>query len=732
MVAESLHPELEARDSDCLIVETQLETQARDEPNLSGTDCSPAHLKNMTVPGIHQKYMCSHQFCGCPVSEADLSEGRTMCMNCSDQSWEEGTPRDCDHCVSGCSFCDWQDEHHGMERRVSHAMRNWGRFVYSMLLMCLDVAYAAPCPISKPNSSVSWADPLITVWPQTAVEPSSDSDLQSVCSLELSQSLNVTNSITKDMSDEKVNMNPSSSDLVMVSAGSVKASNEFLSKMSRGPGEPWLSDTAVADSLSLRQRVKEAFAVVPESDPEHLGSSASCDWFHGKMSTEWFQKHMIDIDHSDDRFRRDWSTKESESKKGPNRFAKQWAEYMDGRCYTDPDDLPYSPACEFGKNLSQDCDFERQRLLMLSYCEFLKCYAEVWTKIHSRHPVAGVLFSGAGIMVRGFLWMGVRCIMVDHDAQKDAPVGDDCLFVRADVKELDVDQLNVDWIQASPPCPPSSTAPNMGGVACKSKHEQLIPFFQDMMCKLNENRSKLGMDDMLYVLENVASSGHLMKLSMLTDGQQVGSRVNRKRMLESNCELNCELSHDLKVCLGSRAKWPRTDKNLIAGFMKRASGEAGVSENACPDYHLAPPCCQGTTWSAVGSQASHTGNRWIWTRAMGVESGMSRVSIVNGLHSGQGALIAGLMMRCLSVRLGVPFVPFDEVLRDPSWMNRIRCFDEQLFPKKLSIHGSVHLLVDRSVYVVRTAQKGSYQGFPYHRSRDKDVKEQHSAKTARI
>lgn len=66
---------------------------------------------------------------------------------------------------------------------------------------------------------------------------------------------------------------------------------------------------------------------------------------------------------------------------------------------------------------------------------------------------------------------------------------------------------------------------------------------------------------------------------------------------------------------------------------------------------------------------------------MGVESGMSRVSIVNGLHSCQGALIAGLMMRSLCARLDVPFLSFDEVLRDPSWMDRIRCFDEQLSPK---------------------------------------------------
>ena len=85
--------------------------------------------------------------------------------------------------------------------------------------------------------------------------------------------------------------------------------------------------------------------------------------------------------------------------------------------YTDTDDLPYTPKCRFGERVSSNRDVERQRLLTLAYCQLLKSYTEVWSRIHGRHPVAGVLFSGAGIMVRGFLWMvmmnkpllGLRC-----------------------------------------------------------------------------------------------------------------------------------------------------------------------------------------------------------------------------------------------------------------------------------------------------------------------------------
>ena len=239
-------------------------------------------------------------------------------------------------------------------------------------------------------------------------------------------------------------------------------------------------------SLSLWQRIGDALPGVSEPELQKPGTCTSSDWFCGKMDDEWFQKHLLEIDHSDDRARRDWSKKDSEVNKGPNRFAAQWKEYVEGKPYTHPEDLPYKPDCDFGLNVSSSSEFERQRYLTLVYCELLRSYTEVWTKIKGRHPVAAVLFSGAGIMVRGFLWMGVRCAMIDYEDQKDAPIGEDCLFVRADVKKLDASKLEVDWVQASPPCPPTSTAPNMGGVA--STEEQLIPFFQEMMAELNSSR----------------------------------------------------------------------------------------------------------------------------------------------------------------------------------------------------------------------------------------------------
>ena len=514
------------------------------------------HTLLNTRPGVEVTQACSHQFCGCPVSDADVSRGRTMCRSCSDMSWEEGGQSDCEHCAQGCSFCDWLDRQpanlptvdgHTHDLMTSYRpdvksnnvrASNWSRLVLAVLLMWLNITDAASNYTTRCNRSVSWADPLTTVCSQTARTSVTDSHEVNRENETASDDTPANSDDLSSMSETAHTHSPnyeSPDSKVMVSASSTDMSNSALTDMSEGAGAAWLPDTVSADHMSLFQRISSALPGVEEKGSEPVGSSTSNDWFHGKMSPEWFDKHLVQIDHADDRFRRDWSTKDSEKLKGPNRFAKQWQEYMAGMEYSTPEDLPYTPACNFGKNLSQSCDFERQRLLLLAYCEFLKCYSEVWTKLHSRHPVAGVLFSGAGIMVRGFLWMGVRCIMVDYEAQKDAPTGDDCLFVQSDVKLVDAKQLEVDWIQASPPCPPSSTAPNMGGTGSKSKHEQLIPFFQNMMIDLNAHRSESGLDEMKYVLENVASSGHLMRQSMLTDGQQIGSRVNRKRMLEANC-----------------------------------------------------------------------------------------------------------------------------------------------------------------------------------------------------
>ena len=105
-------------------------------------------------------------------------------------------------------------------------------------------------------------------------------------------------------------------------------------------GELWLTDEEMSKDVSLWERAE--FSVPGLNLPPPTPNTASCSdqWFCGKMSAEWFQKHVESVDHDDDRARRDWSKKESELKKGPNRFAPQWKEFMEGKMYQDPDCLP--------------------------------------------------------------------------------------------------------------------------------------------------------------------------------------------------------------------------------------------------------------------------------------------------------------------------------------------------------------------------------------------------------
>ena len=226
----------------------------------------------------------------------------------------------------------------------------------------------------------------------------------------------------------------------------------------------------------------------------------------------------------------------------------------------------------------------------------------------------------------------------------------------------------------------------MGGVA--SKIPQLIPKFRKMVDDLNVYRHQKGLAHMRWILENVASSGELMTAAMMTDGLQIGSRVNRKRMLECNWSPNCELSHNLRLCLGDRAKWPRTDDKFLDKCMRDSAG-SGVAQGAKPEFHLAPPCCRGSSWSPVGSHTSHTGSRFKWAEAMGVDSNMSRKSILNGLHVLQGALMCGPMMRQLCCEFGAPMVTLQEArsMADPSLISMVRNWESKDIPSSKPEHG---------------------------------------------
>ena len=437
----------------------------------------------------------------------------------------------------------------------------------------------------------------------------------------------------------------------------------------RGPGKLMIPDSVKADQTSLVDRVRLG---LPEMGGVSVKGGTTCvssQWFCGKMSERWFEKMLMEVDHDDDRVRRDWSLKASERKKGKNRYAGRWAAWMAKVEYQGKEEYPYSPACRFGKNVSSNKEIELQRQKALVYCELLRSYVEWWTRRESRHPVALVGFSGAGLMVRGFLWMGVRCIMIDIDDQIAAPIGEDCVMIQHDVLKMELGKMEVDLIQMSPPCPPSSTAPHLGGVPAKAK--QLIPEVRVMLAEMQAKRASEGKSEVVCSMENVNSSGDVLEADMKMDGQMVGSRVNRARLFETNFGVKCSLQHSIKLCQGSRRKIPKSDRKLCE---KREY--IGVNGEVCTqEWHLVPPCCDGSSWSPVGTTAGHTGSRSRWCKAMGLEPDVPTKAIADGLHVLQGALIAGLSMMEICVRAGLPEVTMDMVMDDPSWIDRIRRWD---------------------------------------------------------
>jgi hypothetical protein len=326
-----------------------------------------------------------------------------------------------------------------------------------------------------------------------------------------------------------------------------------------GPGEVLTQDRSTRSWVDLVTRVKDGLPEMLEANSSGGKTSVSSEWFRGMMTEQWFEEKLLLVDHEDDRSRRDWSKKKSELKKGKNRYDWMWEEWMKGVPYSQVERYPYNPACQFGQNISSDTEIEEQRDRALRYCELLRSYVSWWTKAEERHPIALVGFSGAGLMVRGFLWMGIRCVMVDIEEQPSAPIGEDCIFIKHDVLKMDMSMMEVDIIQMSPPCPPASTAPHLGGAPAKGK--QLIPEVRQMLEELKTKREEQELEEMVYSMENVNSSGDVLQADLRLEGQTVGARVNRTRLFETNFSSDCDLTHQLRLCQGSRRKFPKNDKS---------------------------------------------------------------------------------------------------------------------------------------------------------------------------
>ena len=215
----------------------------------------------------------------------------------------------------------------------------------------------------------------------------------------------------------------------------------------------------------------------------------------------------------------------------------------------------------------------------------LSCLRTYLSKNSRAPPQVGVIMSGGGVVFRGMLWIGIEGVCVDHKDRTDVPVGTHGKLMVCDAMQLSLHnwtkEHGIDFLQLSPPCPPGSTAKEIGGAP--SKERQLIPEVQAMLVQLQADRAKEGLPPMPTVMENTQGSRGLMKVSITIDGQQIGSRANRRRPLELSGFLHLpddgdllQLTHSLQLCQGSRRKMPRRDDHVHGS-----------------NWHRMPPCCHG-------------------------------------------------------------------------------------------------------------------------------------------
>ena len=324
VVEESLHHELEARDSCCLTVEVQCEPQTVTDMNVRGAACGSYHTTDLPaflIPGLKGKCLLE-RFRGLQWHSADDDDSNNLRVEGIREPGGENSHM-CPYRDCGCPA---QPDN---RRLNSTSASRWGRLVMLVLLLWVDCS-ARACKVNVPKTSNTEA----TLWSNLVrckTPEHENSDLPNVTHVDVNNS-RVSGKVTQSVCDENKlsSYPPRTPDTAncMVSATSTLVSDEGLLQMSHKEGDLWLPDSEEADHISLWSRVATALPGTDEPPPTRPGTSCSNDWFNGKMQRSWFDTHLVQIDHSDDRFRRDWSLKASEIPKGPNRFAKQWRQYV--------------------------------------------------------------------------------------------------------------------------------------------------------------------------------------------------------------------------------------------------------------------------------------------------------------------------------------------------------------------------------------------------------------------
>jgi DNA (cytosine-5)-methyltransferase 1 len=189
-------------------------------------------------------------------------------------------------------------------------------------------------------------------------------------------------------------------------------------------------------------------------------------------------------------------------------------------------------------------------------------------------PLLLDLFCCEGGAATGYHRAGFDVIGVDLEPQPNYPF----TFIHADALDVSLWPEGIDAIHASPPCQSYSTMANRYG----SKELELIA----------PTRELLKATGLPYIIENVCGARSHMESPLLIHGGQLGMRVYRPRLFESNCLLSpppsAPMPTDPIAVYGKndqRRIWTRNDgSELRAASLDEARDAMGMpwaSWNGC-------------------------------------------------------------------------------------------------------------------------------------------------------
>ena len=302
-------------------------------------------------------------------------------------------------------------------------------------------------------------------------------------------------------------------------------------------------------------------------------------------------------------------------------------------------------ACDGGRNLARDSDFEEQARVGEEVVQWYTNYVDLLRRLRAgQTPTSLELFCGGGGKSEGVRRARGASHGVDSRAQPDyvRRFGEEA-FTRADATSAVAmarlaRKVRAVGVGASPPCKQHSTA----WVRGEASEPDLIAITRATLVQLG----------LPYAIENVVGAGPAMRDPVELRGSMFGLRVDRPRLFESSFGVHVDRALEeggrrlrAGCCLGERRRWRRQD----------AFGRPEATY-----------CCAGNTFAVQGDKPWRC-SLVECAAAMGADADhMSYVSLAQSIPPAYGSLVFAQMCMHVCVKeFGAPRITYDDFEASP-------------------------------------------------------------------